>query len=382
MIDKITNIKLYNEHIEEMFGNTHLEDYSDANIDRVLDRLIACISNDGKLYKYKSVEGETEYKNTYSSLSEGYLWIASADTLNDEFDVTINFDPERELQSFKDFIFNHPVEFIDKILSYFRKSEEYPYKHHPLEDAILKDIVSCFDKHTGKLKKKKATAMIMKKANCTLNVAKQYAKQLEDLINTAIIKNREALEEIGKNIVNINRTIRSTAVVFSLTEDCNSDKMWALYANNTGICIEYDYNKVKFLPRKTKQLFMSLYKVIYTDEKPEISFLEDFKYGMSANQDNSYIEKANKKVLPQFITKKEEWKSEKEWRILLFNINNKVFADIVSAIYVTENSVNDNKIQSIIALAESKGWSIYVKRMNAIGTRYIFEKYSDYLAKK
>ena len=46
---------LYQEHLSEMFSLNKIEDYSAEEIDRILDRILRCLPNKGKLYKYLSL---------------------------------------------------------------------------------------------------------------------------------------------------------------------------------------------------------------------------------------------------------------------------------------------------------------------------------------
>lgn len=60
-------------------------------------RLLSFLPNNGRLYKYRSIEGEA-FEYAYDGLKNGYIYMARANTLNDDLDSTLNFDVERDLE--------------------------------------------------------------------------------------------------------------------------------------------------------------------------------------------------------------------------------------------------------------------------------------------
>ena len=71
--------ELYEEHLQEMFGMNLIDNYSDEEIYRVFDRLLQCLPNHGKLYKYRSMEGQA-FNYAYDGLEKGYIYLARANT--------------------------------------------------------------------------------------------------------------------------------------------------------------------------------------------------------------------------------------------------------------------------------------------------------------
>ena len=49
---------LYKAHLDDMFGVVSVDEFSSEKVDAVLARLLQCLPNDGKLYKYRSIEGQ------------------------------------------------------------------------------------------------------------------------------------------------------------------------------------------------------------------------------------------------------------------------------------------------------------------------------------
>ena len=51
----MTKDELYEQHLQEVLSIAKIEDYSEEDVERVLDRLLQCLPNNGKLYKYRSI---------------------------------------------------------------------------------------------------------------------------------------------------------------------------------------------------------------------------------------------------------------------------------------------------------------------------------------
>lgn len=60
-------------------------------------KLLSFLPNNGRLYKYRSIECEA-FEYAYDGLKNGYIYMARANTLNDDLDSTLNFDVERDLE--------------------------------------------------------------------------------------------------------------------------------------------------------------------------------------------------------------------------------------------------------------------------------------------
>lgn len=368
-------LELYKNHVNDMFGVNKIEDYSEEEIDRIIERMLEFLPNDGKLYKYKSLEGES-FKNTLESLKEGYIWLAKASSLNDEFDGSINFDPEKDMDIIKNEIFQNPVEFLNMITNYFYNQNGYSVYKKPIDKIYANKIVSCYNKETGELDKDKAVKLIMKMSHYNYNDVLKYVEEMEIYLNKLIFKNEDALKQMLSQFLTFNKTNRDKMLVFSLTENYNSDIMWSYYTYNKGVCIEYDFNLIKKLPLDIKRYFISIYKVIY-GEKDVVSFVDDFKYFLSGKVDSEYLKKGNAKLLPQIITKKKQWKNEKEWRLVLFNIENKLYANIVSSIFMTDETLKNKNVKEIIEVAKNNSWNIKVRKLNFIQTGYTFVEYNE-----
>ena len=88
----------------------------------------------------------------------------------------------------------------------------------------------------------------------------------------------------------------------------------------------------------------------------EYSFSDMLQYYLGGKRDDKLLKRANMQTLTYMITKLNRWKEEKEWRIFLFNLDekNKIFADIVSSgLILDERIMNSENGIKLINLAKS-----------------------------
>ena len=98
--------------------------------------------------------------------------------------------------------------------------------------------------------------------------------------------------------------LRHTTGISCLSESCDSNLMWAHYANsNRGMCVEYNLFEI------TKQLQFTPVPVIYSAEGACLK---------SIDPENADIE-AIRFLISTVSSKSEDWAYEKEWRIIRDN---------------------------------------------------------------
>ncbi|MBR4237530.1 DUF2971 domain-containing protein [bacterium] len=362
---------LYNEHFDELSGASNLEDYSEKDVDRVLNRLFMCLPNNGRFYKYRKAEG-VGFDFAYDSLKNGYLWLAPASSMNDDFDTTILFDPEQDIEDVKQYLISHPIEVIQWLFKKSQESGKNLFGATPLDNELFDKAISCYNLETGKLNKNKAVKTLSKYGYSILEINK-YLDEIDDLVKNKILSNKDILKQITESFLSFNQKIREMAQLFCVCERYDLDTMWAYYTDNKGFCIEYDFNNVKNLPIEKKRLFISFYKVIYNDNKGRCSFILDIKYFLGGNKDKALLAKANNEMITQLLTKQEKWKEEREWRLFVCNIENKLFADLVTAIYIDNSMIDTDNGRKLLALAKQHNWNVYIRKLNYIGTEHIYE---------
>ena len=186
---------------------------------------------------------------------------------------------------------------------------------------------------------------------------------------------REDAERFARYHMEMNRHIREMTYVFSMSEAFDVDSMWAYYAGgNNGFCIQYDYSKADNMSVEIKRSLLNTYPIYY-GEKPQYSFLSMMQPVFSGQQDMAMLQRANQEFMAQMFTKKKEWNYEREWRIMLNSLlDSKFYVDLVSGIIIDERALQTEPAQRLIDLAKQRGWTIKVRRINAIGTNHIYEE--------
>ena len=122
---------------------------------------------------------------------------------------------------------------------------------------------------------------------------------------------------------------------------------------------------------------MSFYKVLYNNTKDRLSFISDIQYFLGGYKDKALLAESNRTKIAQLLTKQEKWKDEKEWRLFLCNVENKFFADIVSAIYMDSSMIDTDNGKKLLALAKERNWDVYIRKLNYIGTKHVYERFDD-----
>jgi hypothetical protein len=366
---------LYNEHFEEMTGANNLDEYSEADVDRVLCRLLKCLPNDGMFYKYRKGEGE-DFDYAYDTLEKGYIWLAQATTLNDDVDTTINFDPEKDIEDVKQYFLAHPIEVFIWLFKKIQESGDLVFGWDQLQTELFRMVIACYDLETGELNREEAKKVFLS-FGCTEQECDSTLDKIDDLVKNYLIKNEDVLKKICDNYLTINRKFREMSYVFCVSECYDLDTMWAYYTNNKGFCIEYDFKKVLNLPIEKRRLFMYFCKVLYSDTKERFSFVPVIQYYLGCYKDKTLFAESNKTKIGQLLTKQEKWKDEKEWRLFLCNVENKLSADIVSTIYMDSSMVDTDNGKKLLALAKERNWDVYIRKLNYIGTKHDYERFDD-----
>ncbi len=363
--------KLYAEHLDEMFGITSLDNLTEEDVDKIVTRVLCFLPNNGRLYKYRSIEGNS-FEYAYDGLKNGYLYMAKANTLNDDLDSTLNFDAEKDINKQMQLFIEKPWHYLD---TWAYVNFDHPMFQNPLENILYRLVMSCVNSITYELDKEKAIKLFAGMGVLREDVD-EYIDNLLELANYEIEKHAENLKKPFSSMVNFNNESKKDIYIFSMSEDYDSDTMWAYYANsNKGFCIEYDYNKVKDLSFDKKRLLISIYKVIYRDQLEEHSLVGMLQYFIGGKKDTELFKRENRVALEHTITKLSKWQEEKEWRVFLCNLddNNKIYADIVSGIIIDERALECDNGQMLIELAKEKGCDIKVRKRKRSGVGHYYE---------
>lgn len=150
-------------------------------------------------------------------------------------------------------------------------------------------------------------------AYCFSKMYKEKIPQMEDTYNFYV-----------KFFEKINKKMRKKIRIACFTENNINVPMWQYYAEkNTGICVEYSIDVKKFVDNNKDIYFLP---VIYTND-----YNKYFPYDLEENKKSKLLS------IICSVLKMEDWKFEKEWRIIAPNnkkFNNNPYVKLeISAIY-------------------------------------------------
>lgn len=368
----------YEEHLHEMSENK-IEEFDDKKMMSMLQRVLSFLPNGGKLYKYRSID-DPSFTNTYNSLNDGYIWLSAASELNDDEDTVLYYNPEAECEQLRDYLFSHP--YLVLRMAYKTKDPSFDFGNDAVSDFAYSTVLDCIDTNTGDLDERKAIKALTRlghsRAVCTL-----FIKKLKDFTKKYLLQNESAVTKVVDGYLHFNETNRKNCFVFSMSESYDSDLMWAHYANsNKGFCIEYDFNKAPQLKAEIWKKLISIYKVIYKDEQEEFSFMRILDYIMKGQTDQEEYKSISYDMMQKLITKKAFWSYEKEWRILLYNIENKLYADLVSGIVIDERAIETDNGKKLLDLCRQRDWTVTVRTRNLIHTNHEYISYDEWKTRR
>ena len=363
---------LYQKHIETIFGVKKIEEFSNEEVENAFDVLLHILPNGGKLYKYRSFE-KGKFENYYNALENGYLWFPQADNLNDDFDTVLYFDPLVEAKNIRDYLLANSRLYFKAIVNY--SSEPVKIGYSQLDNEAFNKVIDCYDLNTGELDKSKAIKLLSKMGASTQKAIK-YLKEVNAFIEQFIFNNKGALEKVVESFVNINIAIRRDSYIYSMSETYQSNPLWAFYCNNNqGFCIEYDFNKAKDFDIEQKKKLINAYQVIYSDKVEDYSFVNMLKYILTGKKDNDLCLKANLDLFTQLMTKQADWSFEKEWRIMLTNLeDNKVYLDLVSRIIIDKRVLETKESKKLIELCKQRGWGVLIRKTQHVNVAHKYEE--------
>ncbi len=256
-----------------------------------------------KLYKYAPLNSYT-----LDSIKNDYIWLSKPSELNDPFELFISGDCDYNAQIDLANAFDF---FQDK-----SKTDEWHSRVKCGENIIevLKEMID-YSNDTAENQIQKIT--------------------LNDFAKTVTEIYLEASQ-------NFTQKIDETYLIGSLTTEPFSIPMWSHYADcHKGVCIEYDLSQNYSINQSIKPV---IYKNLMVSCDDIIN--------------NDALE-----ILP--LLKSEEWKYEKEWRVIFNNSKpsdkNRYFPAKPSAIYLGDKGyLDDNKVTCLNAISKEKGIDFFI----------------------
>ena len=289
-----------------------------------------------KLYKYRSFD-----KYTKDTITNNYIFLCSANKLDDQFECKVNFDEAliNKNRKIKKSFINKIISLVDKLPSSYQKKE------------LIKYINSCLNnKNNIDINK----AIKINNQNYSEDEKKDILNSFS-ILSTNIWKEQniqKSLKELIKLILNI----RNLKGIGSLSEINNSQIMWEMYSNHyKGYCIEYDTSS-------DLNMKINTFPVIYGNKTNTdiISIIIEMIIEELVNQlSKGLINQIDKKIkfVYIFLTKYKEWSFQKEWRIL-GEKDTKFPAPPIKAVYLGKHCSKTNE-KLILRLAKKYNFAVY-----------------------
>ena len=357
----------YEKHWQFIQNVHEIGDITKENLSAQFDVLLSCLPNNGKLYKYRSFCGKS-FKYIYDALSNGYLWMPPANSLNDDSDsiLTVN-----AIEDHKRFV-NYILKDHDKVLYILLKNlgRKYWDENDELRGIPFEEILDTFDSESCTLSDQRMVALFGRYSD-----AKEKLSQFRKIIHCLLGELETAFDKSAKELILANENARKSYHVFSMSESYDLGNMWGYYADNgQGFCIEYDFNRAKALGDLAMCYLLNTYRVIYSDV-PRQYPIELIAEACFFNPSDSHLrDRIKRSILERLVCKDICWEHEKEWRIALGNTDCKVPVDIVSSIIIDERSMKKTNAQKLICLCRKRGWMVKVRRNHVYDTSHSYEE--------
>lgn len=158
-------------------------------------------------------------------------------------------------------------------------------------------------------------------------------------------------ETLKKAINNVAESFDKEFGIICLSSDYKNCLMWSHYAeSHRGFCIEYDFSK----GIENDQL---IFPVIYSNKRPSIPW-KLVKESERGEKNNIMEGQKLYSFMKMLVTKSEEWKYEKEWRIIIPTSTDSRSIDVripkISCIYLGALCSEQNK-KKVIQIARKLG---------------------------
>ena len=374
ILKKISTDYYYKKHWDFAGSIIKVNDIPNDNIEEHCHELLAALPNSGKLYKYRSLIGGS-FENTYDSLVNGYLWIPPADSLNDDFDSILFGDALSYHRRMVDYLCHDNDKFI--FFSLKKKGKTLWEKRSIFGAIAFEALLSCFDEQNFNLIDERLLSLLTTYFDDQV-ARKQALNEIKLLIKESI--GLPCAESFVMETYRYNRDLCSRLHVFSMSDSYDLDNMWGYYADSgKGFCIEYDFSKMLALDDDSKKILLNTYKVQYS-KSPKLFDIEAYaEVAFFENLSVYMYKRLISSILSQTVTKDETWDRENEWRVVIGDIEPKVFIDIVSGIIIDRRSLDEPNAKKLINLCVEKGWNIKVRCRSFFDGKHYFADYYEYI---
>lgn len=382
----------------------------ESNTQIMLHNMLMRDTNDGKLYKYRSVS-----EHSLDCLHDGTMYCAAPDSFNDPFDCRIGITFQSLYQAKYETEFDRLADVFEKFLLVCNRSSNLE-DYDKTEQRIIRDLLNN-RRIMEFVTKKQGTVSTLEEENdllrhngyiitdllqtvlsdksfkeslgiCSDMLPKLYERitpdgllmlsndeaSFEDFAKSNGVdddadeialtlqmsekmfpENHEASESVKRILnnaeANITKMMNELFRIGCLATDFKNRLMWSHYADShRGFCIEYDFSGTD-----ENTLSITPFPVVYSEELPLIPW----KATIDKTPENNA--EATRQLMLGLLTKDKAWEYENEWRIMIKNGDDPVAKmPPISCVYLGANIDTDDKAQ-IIEIATQRG--IPVKQM-------------------
>lgn len=357
----------YQKHLQFMQNVYEIGDITEEALSAQFNLLLSCLPNGGKLYKYRSLCGKS-FRYAYDALANGYLWIPAADTLNDDSDSVLVVNALEDHKRLVDYVLRDHDKTLYILLK--RVGEKYWNATDESNSIPFELLLDAFDPETGAMNHQKMVALFGQYSD-----GEEKLKLFGNLIHRLLDDLESAFDQNAKALILANENARKSYHVFSMSESHDLGNMWGYYADyGQGFCIEYDFTLAKALGATAMCYLLNTYKVVYSNVPIQYPVELMAEASFFNPTDSGLQEKVKHNILNRILCKDICWEHEKEWRIVLGNIDGKVPVNIVSSVIIDERALHKSNAQKLIRLCRKRGWTVKIRKNHVYDTAHSYEE--------
>lgn len=316
-----------------------------------------------QLYKYRDCSKD----HNFAMIEEKYLWADLPVNFDDPFDSLVNHKLKSELPAIQKWLYQRLGEIL-----YFcipPKGMQNHKRGQSLQAYI--EAQKRFTDSAGRYNAQRAKKVMMVETKKLHPVNQREVQKVYDKFESPDFekKMQESIHDILLKVVNV---LREKNLVCCLTARNDNQKMWEDYADKyAGFVIEYDLSKIAEQPEADSVLART-FPVTYYKRLPKVPllpFIERAFYKDLYGRDTDVFDAA-KKLYKQLLIKKDEYRSEEEWRIL--SSNQRITFPLISAVYMGYK-ISGANAQRLADICRRNNIPLYKQAFNPFTGKMHFE---------
>jgi hypothetical protein len=167
--------------------------------------------------------------------------------------------------------------------------------------------------------------------------------------------------------------------VSSFTTDYDNRNMWENYADKyRGFCVEYDFRRIN--PQNSNEIWKILflspvtYHRVFNEFNTKIITDAIIQKLVSQKEFNMDLEELNFEIHEHMLMKKDDYKSEKEWRLILKAEHKGLIEFPFTSRIILGKDIDDSDEKILLGIARDKGIPIEKQILNYTKSRMEYIK--------